>query len=224
MVKKAWFFGDSFTAGYGATEEFEYYKKYGPGKTFSNLLSEYYNAEENNFGLPGRGNESIFQKIIENLINIKEGDLVILSNTSPWRGLVPTHSKGKLDSHKLTDCRLFPDSVGYNDEEISEILLRYCVYIKGHYLDQWNHYYRKTFLDFTKYFQSKGCTAIFWDYSVWSEDEEPGVVFDTIRKSTNGELLDIHWSYRGHKDAYEWIKRGIEEKKVFLKFDKSNLK
>ena len=60
-MSKLWLFGDSFTAGYGATPGSPYYRKVGGGKTFSNLLSEEYNLEEVNRGLPGRCNNSIIK-------------------------------------------------------------------------------------------------------------------------------------------------------------------
>lgn len=217
MVKKAWFFGDSFTEGSGAVPGFEYYAKFGPGDTFTSLLSKHYQAEEQNFGLPGKCNNAIIRAIVSQLVFIKPGDLVVVSNTSPLRDLVPHKSKPELISQKLFHSEIYPSSIGYKNERISSTLQEYCLEIREPYIPEWNRHYRTILLDFVKYFQSIGCESIFWDYSVWSEEEEPGMKFENILQATNGKVYDLHWSYKGHQDAYEWIKNGLEKGIKFLK-------
>lgn len=217
MVKKAWFFGDSFTAGYGATPGFAYYTKYGPNPIFSTLLSTEFQAEELNYGLPGECNNAIIRTISYHLPSIKKDDLVVVSNTSPLRDLVPHKSKPKLVSQKLFDSDSYPDSIGYKNSDISKSLIQYSLKIREPYIPVWNHHYRSIFLNFVNYFQSIGCTSIFWDYSVWSEEEEEGMKFENIYQATNGEIYDLHWSYKGHQDAYEWIKDGLKKGIKFLK-------
>lgn len=217
MVRKAWFFGDSFTAGYGAEKQSRYYQEYGPGNLFSELLSNYFEAEEYNYGLPGKCNNSILKSITHHLPYIKEGDVVILSNTSPLRDLVPHKSEPILISQKLFNSDIYPDSLGYKNEDISRTLQDYCVKIREPYIPEWNRHYRSLFLDFIQYFESIRCTSIFWDYSIWSEEEEKGMRFENIYQATNGEIYDLHWSYKGHRDAFEWIRDGINQGKKFLK-------
>ncbi len=217
MKNKGWFFGDSFTCGYGADPQSLYYKKYGPGKIYSNLLCSYYNLEEENLGYPGVCNNYIIKSISKNFINIKKGDLVIISNTSPLRDLVPHKSAPVLISQKLLYSDLYPDSIGYKDEDISNALIQYCSKVRGNNIPEWNRHYREIFLNFTKYFISIGCKGIFWDYSVWSEEEEKGMKFENINQATNGVIYDLHWSYKGHRDAFEWIKDGLEKGIKFLK-------
>lgn len=217
MVKKAWFFGDSFTEGSGAVEGFTYYDKYGPDHTFTSLLSNYFEAQEHNYGLPGECNNAIIKSISHNLPYIKKGDIVVISNTSPLRDLVPRKSRPGLISQKLFHSDIYPDSIGNNNERISSTLEEYCLLIREPYIPEWNHHYRTIFLNFVNYFQSIGCTSIFWDYSVWSEEEEEGIKFENIYQATNGEIYDLHWSYKGHRDAFEWIRDGINQGKKFLK-------
>lgn len=217
MVRKAWFFGDSFTKGFGAEEGSQYYSEYGPGKTFSNLLSQYYNAEEHNLGGPGKCNNFILKTIIEQLPYIKTGDIVVISNTSPLRDLVPQIGSPSLDSQQLFNSSIFPDSIGFNNNKISEILVQYAYHIRYSYLHDWNYHYRSNFINLVKYFTSKNCESIFWDYSVWSEEEEPGMKFENIHMATEGKIYDLHWSYKGHQDAFEWIKDGLEKGIKFLK-------
>lgn len=230
MVRKGWFFGDSFTAGVHANRGEEYYEWAGGGKTFSNLLSEDYSVEEVNNGLPGCCNNSIMRSIIENLQFIKTGDLVVISNTSPIRDLAPVDSTKISDFERkhrypfgLTSQKLFnssshPESIGHNNKDIDFILTEYALKVRAPYIPEWNSYYRSIFINFTKYFQSIGCNAIFWDYSVWSEEEAEGTVFETIVDATNEKIYDLHWSFKGHKDAYEWIKGGLESNTVFLQY------
>lgn len=217
MVKKAWFFGDSFTTGYGAEQGSRYYEEFGPGKLFSELLSLYYDAQEFNFGLPGKCNNAIIKSITEHLSEIKKGDIVVISNTSPLRDLVPHNSKPELVSQKLLNSELYPDSIGFKSRDIANTLVQYCIKVRSNNIPEWNRHYREIFLNFTDYFLSRGCKAIFWDYSAWSEEEEKGMKFENIHTATEGKIYDLHWSYKGHQDAYEWIKNGLEKGIKFLK-------
>jgi hypothetical protein len=217
MVTRAWFFGDSFTKGYGAEKDSRYFKEYGPGKLFSELLSDSFEAQEMNFGLPGKCNNAIVKSITEQLLYIKPDDIVIITNTSPLRDLVPHNSEPRLISQKLLNSGLYPESLGYSDNEVSEALIQYCLKVRANYIPEWNRHYRELFLNFTNYFLLIGCRAIFWDYSIWSEEEEPGMKFENIHTATEGKIYDLHWSYKGHRDAYEWIKDGLEKGKKFLK-------
>lgn len=216
-MRKCWFFGDSFTAGYGATKDFPYYKAYGPGFTFSSLLSSYYQCKEYNFGLPGECNNAIIKTIISKLPLISKNDIVVISNTSPLRDLVPHKSKPQLISQKLFDSNSYTNSLGYNSKDISETLIEYCIKIKEPYIPEWNYHYRSMFINLVNFFISIGCKSIFWDYSVWSEEEYEGMKFENINQATNGKIYDLHWSYKGHKEAYEWILEGLETKKKFIK-------
>lgn len=216
MVINAWFFGDSFTAGYGAIPGFEYYDKYGPDHTFSSLISKYFEAHELNYGLPGECNNAIFKTITYYLPYIKKGDVVVLSNTSPLRDLVPSNVRSELISQKLFNSDIYPSSIGYKNNKISSTLQEYCLEIRQPYIPEWNHHYRSIFLNFVNYFQSIGSISIFWDYSVWSEEEENGMKFENIHQATGGEIYDLHWSFKGHRDAFEWIRDGINKGKKFL--------
>lgn len=227
-MNKAWFFGDSFTAGWGAVQGHEYYEKYGPGKTFSSIISEHYNCTEVNYGLPGKCNNGIIRTIVENLSNINPYDIVIVSNTSPLRDLVPSKStkhdinspvdsiKFGLISQKLFNSPEHPGSIGYEDPEIHKLLSEYCLRVKKPYIQEWNYHYRHIFLNFVNYFLSINCQSLFWDYSVWSEDEEIGMKFENIHQATDTKVQDWHWSFKGHKDAAYWIIQGLKEKKKFL--------
>lgn len=228
-MKKGWFFGDSFTAGVNATPGLPYYEWAGGGETFSKLLCRDFNVEEINKGLPGKCNNSIINSIIENLKSIKKGDLVVISNTSPVRDLVPVSTdyrshedyKFGLTSQKLFNSSQHEESIGYNDKDVNFTLTEYALKVRAPYTSEWNAYYRNIYVNFVKYFITIGCNAIFWDYSVWSEDEEIGTAFETIVDATKGEIFDLHWSFKGHRDAYTWIKSGLDSSTIFLQFPHS---
>jgi len=85
------FFGDSFTYGQGCTPEDEYYKKTynGTQKTWVELISEYQKDDYTNYGMPGCGNQKIIDSVLENIKNIKSGDIVFLSRTHDERIQIP---------------------------------------------------------------------------------------------------------------------------------------
>lgn len=216
-MNKAWFFGDSFTAGDTAREGSEYYCHFGPGITFPEIISNHFNFEEVNTAQPGCCNETILTRLIENIKNIKEGDLVVIGNTSPLRGLTPSNDGTKLIFQKLFDSKPYSESKGYNDSKAAEVLLQYCVKYKSGYEELWSSHYNKMFIDILKYLNTKNIKGILWDYSVWSEEITPGMKFENIKEHTKGSIYDLHWSYKGHKKASEWILKGLELNKIYLK-------
>ena len=216
-MNRAWFFGDSFTAGFGARKDTEYYSKYGPGQTFTKRVSEYFKVEEINVGVPGCDNETILSKITENLIHFHKGDFVIIGNTSPLRGLTPSNDGTKLIYQKLFDSKPYSESKGYSDNQASEILQKYCIKFKSGYEELWSSHYNKMFLDIIKYLKTKDITALLWDYSVWSEEIEPGMRFENIEQHTKGDIYDLHWSFEGHRKVAEWIVEGLNSDKIYLK-------
>jgi hypothetical protein len=216
-MNTAWFFGDSFTAGYGAEENSEYSYKFGPGKTFDNLLAEYYNCRCVNFGVPGCSNITILSSILSELANFSSGDKVIIGNTSPLRDIIPNKEGSRLIDQKLFDTSPYKDSLAYGNDKLETILRSYCLEFRADYIHLWSNYYNKMFIDILRYLESINISGILWDYSAWSEEEEKGMMFENIHQATNGEVYDLHWSFKGHQDAYEWINNGLKTGKKFIK-------
>jgi hypothetical protein len=100
-MDKLWCFGDSFTAGHGCKYEssgtfstqnmdnyyFRTYKDYidETKKIWPEIVSEYFNLELINVSKNGMSNESIVDASLNNLINIKVGDIVILQTSTVGR-------------------------------------------------------------------------------------------------------------------------------------------
>ena len=215
-MNRAWFFGDSFTAGTGVEVETEYYKEFGPGYKFSSIIAEKFNLYEINLGKPGCCNLTILSTILNNLEHIKGGDTVVIGNTSPLRDLVPSKDRSKLIDQKLFDSKPYKDSLANNNKELSEILINYCISFKDSNKELWNSFYVSMFLGLVRYFNSNGIKSLLWDYSVWSEETTPGMKFENIKQHSNGKYYDLHWSFNGHRDAANWIENGLVESIIFL--------
>lgn len=215
-MNKAWFFGDSFTSGFGAENTSEYYKKFGPGNTFSTLLSSYFNMQEVNLGIPGCSNYTILSNLLNNIKYIHPGDLVIVGNTSPLRSLVPNKSKTELIDQKLFDTTPYPTSLAYGNDKLETILREYCIEFYKDNIYLWNTFFNRLFLSSLEIAEKLGAKTILWNYSIWSEEESTGIKFENINQHTNGIIYDLHWSFKGHYDVYEWLKNGILNNKKFL--------
>lgn len=216
-MNKAWFFGDSFTSGFGAENTSEYYKKFGPGNTFSTLLSSYFNMQEVNLGIPGCSNYTILSNLLANIKYFQPNDVVVVGSTSPLRSLVPNKLKTELIDQKLFDSTPYTSSLAHGDDRLETILRDYCTEFYSDNIYLWSSFFTKLFLSSLEVAEKLGAKTILWDYSIWSEEESPGMKFENIYQHTKGVIYDLHWSFKGHYDAFEWIKKGLQENKKFLK-------
>jgi len=215
-MSRAWFFGDSFTAGTGIEIETEYYKEFGPGSKFTSIIAERFNSEEINLGDPGCCNLTILSRILNELEHIKAGDTVVVGNTSPLRDLVPSKDRSKLIDQKLFDSKPYKDSLAFGNKELSQLLINYCISIKDSNIELWNSFYVSMFLGLVRYFKSRDIKSLLWDYSVWSEETSPGMKFENIKEHSVGKYYDLHWSFNGHRDVASWIISGLEKSTIFL--------
>ena len=217
MSSRLWLFGDSFTAGFGVEQTSEYYKNYGPGKTFDILLGEHFNKEVVNLGVPGISNYGIITILSQQLEFINANDLVVVGNTSPLRGLVPNKEGTALIDQKLFDSTPYTNSLANNNSRLEKILRDYCLEFQKEYIPLWSNYFNKIYLGLLRALSRNNVKTILWDYSVWSEEIIPGMKFENIYQHTAGEIYDLHWSFKGHLQAYQWIREGIEQEKKFIK-------
>ena len=117
---RLWTFGDSFTYGYMCEPGSEYFDMFPPKKIWPELLSDYMGFELKNISEPGLSNHEITKNLITNLKDIKKGDMVIVSDSSPFRLL----------SFKREDLKW--DNVFmplYEDKVISSLLYFLSVFI-----------------------------------------------------------------------------------------------
>jgi hypothetical protein len=121
MEKNAWFFGDSFTSGFGLNfdneikdlnirnkanygklpddlwdvlpySKFNEYKENHKFLIWPNLVSKHYNLIYNNYGINGASNDEILSTIISQLKNINDGDYVFIGVTRPFRIMIPINN------------------------------------------------------------------------------------------------------------------------------------
>lgn len=194
------FFGDSFTFGQGCTAEHEYYKRTydGTQKTWVELIGEYKNDDYKNYGMPGIGNQKILDSVVENLSNIKTGDIVFLSRTHDERLQMP---------YKNHFIDILPGMVYEHDDVDSDYYKTVNDYVKfilfPHFEGITNRY-NVLFNRITEYFESINVKWIRWD--VENHTIRDGKAVYSIISDEHSDIKDSHWSWEGHKSFFEGMK------------------
>lgn len=212
-MKKAWFFGDSFTDGHGSGLHDKYFK-YVNGDTvrWSDIVSKELNIQQENFGLRGASNENTFELIQSNFFKIKKKDYVFLQSSSPTRqffllknyDVLFKYGSNKVNASKK-EIELWTDppfktknvSSELSDEQ-HQALVNFIAYIRLDAADKYMEYYRKQFDFYRSIFTNKGCKVIYWDWYEWKN-------YETIAEATNKVINDVHWSKKGNADFAEYI-------------------
>jgi hypothetical protein len=195
------FFGDSFTFCQGCTPEHEYYKRTydGTQKTWIKLISEYQNDNYKNYGIPGVGNQKIIDSVIENIKNIKSGDMVFLSRTHDERLQMP-HNNHFID--------ILPGmyKLEYEDDEADyyKTIEDYVKFILFPHFEGVTNRYDRLFSNITQYFESIDVKCIRWD--VENHTIKDGQAIYSIISDEYPDIKDSHWSWTGHKSFFEGIK------------------
>ena len=196
-------FGDSFTYGQGCTPDHEYYQRTydGTQKTWVELTAKHLNTEFKNYGMPGVGNQRIFDSIVEQLYIIKEKDIVIISRASDTRFMVP-NSAGNHDQvifNLLLDLNYkYKD---WNDEAhqavreyFKKVIVPYLPAIAGRFDD--------IFFYFKRYFESIGIKVIEWNVDDHIPTEDGRAKYSIISDEYT-DINDSHWSWKGHHQFFK---------------------
>ena len=196
-MKNLWVFGDSFTYGNGCLLGDPYEKKYRASndeKIWPVIVSEKLGMNLKNKGFGLYSNDKIIDTIIENYDYISEGDLVILGKTFYSRFDIP------INNHLIT---LSPTNLPpYEDEFLNELII--CMNSK-----LFEDRQMKRFDFFKNQLEKRGVFFLTWDV------ETEWYSYETIKSVTSGEIIDLHWSYKGHNDFSKRILNGLEELKGF---------
>jgi hypothetical protein len=196
-MKNLWVFGDSFTYGNGSLLGDPYEKKYRVSddeKIWPVIVSEELGMNLKNKGFGLYSNDKIIDTIIENYDYISEGDLVILGKTFYSRFDIP------INNHLIT---LSPTNLPpHEDEFLNELII--CMNSK-----LFEDRQMKRFTFFKNQLEKRGIFFLTWDV------ETEWYSYETIKSVTNGEIIDLHWSYKGHNDFSKRILSGLEELKGF---------
>ena len=217
-MNNTYFFGDSFTYGSGCRpdSDFSEYIEYSPIKDnlrWTEIVSNYFNSNEINYGEPGVSNEWILKKLLENLPKVKQDDLVVLGITQPHRTFFQLNEKhgyftGGMAKKTYREIekiyKSYLDS-SYTDS-FHQSLQKYTANVKLEHSKEWDWYF---FTIFDKILKKLNLNYILWDYKV-------NYNFDNIKMDTKGAIKDTHWSWNGHKQFSHYLIERLENE-VFSK-------
>lgn len=212
-MNNLWTFGCSFTYGDGTLPHDLYQQKYTINEDdlpWNKLYAKELGMNLMNRGLPGVSNDTILDKIIENWDSIEENDIVIIGRTWSHRFDFPrannslemksiVYRKGEADVKKWFDDA----TVGYYTEEQIETIKLFSVEFATQPAYSVRHDIRFNFIKQRLLNDKKIKLCQIWDVeSLWNR-------FNRIIDATNGEIVDHHWSYKGHRDFLTFLKNSI---------------
>ena len=204
-----WTFGDSFTAGWGCTPQFEYYKKYykDGDKLWVEILAEEMELNLSNIGKNAASNDYIIDSIILNWKKIKENDFVVIGKTFTHRFDIPI----KLENRWVTILDKFKLDNGYNlfNNDEFETIVNFNYYFASNSLYKERQDLRYDFL--VKGLQERNIKVYIWDVLSHAK-----LKFNTIQMDTNNELIDGHFSFKGHIEFYKWISKKIKNENKII--------
>jgi hypothetical protein len=197
-MKKLFTFGDSFTFN-KTHEECEYSQKYriDGDMHWPDIVANELNLKLVNFGYGGLSNDRILDNIIEKIDLISKDDIVIIGKTFYSRFDIPNNEFNikndiiyKFNTISLNSSALLKQ-LNFNKNEIEHI-----EYFLSLLCDENTKKRQNLRFDFIKkYLKNKKIDKlVFW------EVEQLWTVYENIKTCTNGEIEDLHWSYKGHRD------------------------
>ena len=169
-MNNLWTFGDSFTAGWGCTPEFEYYKKYYKegDKLWVELLADEMGLIPLNIAQHGVSNDYIIDSIILNWKKIKQNDFVIIGKTLSHRFDIPIKSEKcvpvGLADRWVTILDKFNLDNGYDlfNKEEFETIINFNYHFASNSLYRERHDLRYNFL--VKELEQKQIKVYLWDW------------------------------------------------------------
>jgi hypothetical protein len=205
-------FGDSFTFGHGCVEncsfkEYYTYKKK-DDDIWPNHLAKRLEMNISNYGKTAFCNEQIFDSILKNFDSIKENDIVIIEKTYHDRLSIPNDSDwiSTLSIEYTTEAWWKTKLEKIFSKEEMETLINFQYYFSPKKLYEKRNNDRFNFLKKILVNNTKVKECIIWDMpKIYNS-------FETIKTATNGEFIDFHFSFKGHKQFAEYIENIINKK------------
>lgn len=210
-----WFFGDSYTRGISQSKIYDLVKsknkRYRP---WPDILSEQHKFNKINLAMGGNSNDGIINSILENLNEMKHGDVVIVSDTSPLRilGINPNKNdelKYITLNNYIQDGKVFTDS-GLDSTQ-SKYLTNYIYDFYYKYEDVWSRAFYERIVHLRRYLEQEGVQVFFWSYKLWN-DESNKVRFSRIVDESDGTILDSHWGIEGNIQFCQFMSKNLENK------------
>lgn len=198
-MKRLHVFGDSFTDANIISNNKSYlkWKGYTP-KTFHEIVSEKLNLEVINYAKSfGMDNYTIFQHICDN-VNDLDGSIVVINWSEPIRFRMVDTSTQKWKT-------IIPESVmrlnkglpyvnGVINETIDDVFVNRENPLWITEVNSWINLINKAL---------QNSVVIHWS---WYNNNDR----ETITKETNGDVIDFHYSEKGHAQLADWIIKQIE--------------
>jgi hypothetical protein len=186
---KIFVFGDSYTKGHGCLENEEFYNKYKRDendKIWCNIISENLMMELINFGVGLYSNDKIIDSVIEKYNLIKKNDIVLIQKTFSHRIDIPNINNDKLITIAPGMIDYYAD---YSKNDIEK--LNYILFLSDSELYKKRQDLRFEFL--VNILIDKGVNCILWNIMNYLNLER-------IIECSNGEIVDHHWSFNGHRE------------------------
>ena len=199
MSNKLWIFGDSFSETFTQVSggvhlgwKKNYIKFLGHiPKVFGDIIAEELNLELVNTNLKGEpsDNATILSRIINNIDNIKDGDVISVGWTTPTRCRVANFVHRGWDV--INPAHPIVDHPNMSQRTFEEIGVNRTHKLYFNELCEWTEMVEKTF---------KNNRVIQWTWEIQHLMKQ-----QTILEDTNGLLHDHHWSEKGHQDFAKWF-------------------
>jgi hypothetical protein len=217
-MKNLWVFGDSFTAGNGSLPNEIYelrYKKTDADVIWPEKLSKLLNHKLINRAAGLYSNDKIIDSILEEFDDIQHNDIVIIQKSFAHRFDIPNEIDNVLltiaPNSKQMLMNWYNNNTNmkkrYNEFEMEAI--EYIAVTMESELIQERQNKRFDFLE--KIIKNKRVKKCFvWD--IIEAIQPDNLKYETIFKASNGEINDMHWSYKGHSDFTYWILNQLDIK------------
>ena len=197
-MRKLFTFGDSFTFN-KKHEDCDYsqeYRKNGD-EIWPDIIANELGIELHNYGYGALSNDRIIDNVIEKINLINKNDVVIIGKTFYNRFDIPnTENNIKPELiYEFTTINPFSFDLlirlGFTKQEAN------CISFYGYQYDNdavvKRHNLRFNFIK--KFLENnKIYNCFFWDV------DDNWTKYENIKQATNDKIIDLHWSYKGHRD------------------------
>jgi hypothetical protein len=226
MFNNLWIFGDSYSdVNYETVPYREWYNSFMGYETehFSKIISEKLNLNIINLAVGGSDNDSIFEKIIDNIDNFKEGDLILVN----WS----TITRFRLTSINNNSTTMSVNIYNSNIDIDRDCLIKICnnrdseIFINQ--VLKWTkllkHAINKRMVFWSPFIEFKNTEILTITLPLpencvinYNKYEKMGVIFNDenwiinpeilgIKGHTNGNVGDLHYSEIAHMLLSEYI-------------------
>lgn len=205
-------YGCSFTLGNGCLPYDPYYKKYKKSEDdliWPEIIAKELGLTLFNHGMGAFSNDKILDSMMESFDEVQEGDIVIIQKTFTHRFDI-TYRREKNEPYArrgltvTSHCEELLKQQGYDSNEISSIMETVWL-MDGDFndmrVDNRFNFMKRLFLS------KKVHKCIVWNVLNYHDKRN----YERIQEATNEEIVDAHWSYKGHRTFANIMLNKIKE-------------